>query len=117
MLDMIDPVEFSDVFDGHRPHEHIAPAGSPRVGDCTISLLGRRNCRRAPTWCQHMTEYWQTTVLDQLAERMISPRAHRPVAFVTFGHWGPFAYVENWGGLSTARFANEASMLSWLIAS
>jgi len=73
--------------------------------------------RRAPTWCQHMTEYWQTTVVDELAERLISPRAHRPVAFVTFGHWGPFAHVENWGGLSTARFANEASMLSWLIAS
>jgi hypothetical protein len=64
-----------------------------------------------------MREYWQTSVLDPLAERLIPARLHRPLAFDTFGHWGPWANVENWGRLATARFINEASMMSWLIAS
>ena len=64
-----------------------------------------------------MSDYWQSAVLDLLSERLIPARTHRPVAFVTFGHWGPFAHVENWGELSNARFINEASMISWLIAS
>jgi len=73
--------------------------------------------RRNPAWCQHMTDVWQSLILEPLAERLVTARTQRPVAFVNFGHWGPFAYVVNWGGLSTAIFANEASMLSWLIAS
>jgi hypothetical protein len=64
-----------------------------------------------------MTDLWQSLVLEPLAERLVPARTCRPVAFVTFGHWGPFAYVVNWGGLATAIFTNEASMLSWLIAS
>ena len=73
--------------------------------------------RRNPTFCQHVTERWQALVLGLLTERLIPARVSRPVAFDTFGHWGPWAYAENWGGLATARFINEASMLSWLIAS
>ena len=73
--------------------------------------------RRNPTFCQHVTERWQALVLGPLTERLIPARVSRPVAFDTFGHWGPWAYAENWGGLATARFINEASMLSWLIAS
>jgi len=52
-----------------------------------------------------------------LAERLIPARLNRPVAFDTFGHWGPWAGAVNWGGLATARFVNEASMISWLISS
>jgi hypothetical protein len=52
-----------------------------------------------------------------LADRLIPVRLNRPVAFDTFGHWGPWAGAINWGGLATARFLNEASMLSWLISS
>ena len=73
--------------------------------------------RRDPAFCQHMSEFWQVLILTPLAERLISARTNRPVAFDNFGHWGPWAYAENWGGLATARFINEASMLSWLIAS
>ena len=72
---------------------------------------------RDPAFCQQMCGYWQSSVLSPLAERLIPVRLARPVAFDTFGHWGPFSYVENWGGLANARFINEASMLSWLIAS
>ena len=73
--------------------------------------------RRDPTFCAHMAEYWQVAVLTPLASRLIPARLTRPIAFDTFGHWGPFAYVDNWGNLATARFVNEASMLSWLISS
>ena len=73
--------------------------------------------RRDQGWCQHMTDRWQTEVIDMLTERLIPARSHRPVAFTTFGHWGPWAYAENWGGLANAIFVNEASMISWLIAS
>jgi hypothetical protein len=55
--------------------------------------------------------------VEPLVERLIPARTLRPAAFTTFGHWGPWSYVENWGGLSTAIFINEASMISWLIAS
>jgi len=73
--------------------------------------------RRDAAFCQHMSEVWQQLILTPLAERLIPARVNRPVAFETFGHWGPWAHTENWGGLATARFMNEASMLSWLIAS
>ena len=79
--------------------------------------LANEIVRRDPTFCDQMAKYWQETVLTPLAERLIPARPTRPIAFDTFGHWGPFAYVDNWGGLATARFANEASMFSWLIAS
>ena len=64
-----------------------------------------------------MAELWHATVVEPLAERLIPTRTHRPAAFNTFGPWGPWAYTENSGGLSTASFRNEASMISWLIAS
>ena len=73
--------------------------------------------RRDEAWCQHMTDRWQTEVIDMFTERLIPARSNRPVAFTTFGHWGPWAYAENWGGLANAIFVNEASMISWLIAS
>ena len=73
--------------------------------------------RRDPAWCQHMSDCWQSLVLDPLIERLIPARTYRPVAFVAFGHWGPFAHVMQWRLLAIARFENEASMLSWLIAS
>jgi len=73
--------------------------------------------RRDAAFCQHMSDVWQQLILTPLAERLIPARVNRPVAFETFGHWGPWAHTENWGGLATARFINEASMLSWLIAS
>jgi len=79
--------------------------------------LAEEVVRRDPAWCLHMTECWQLSVQGPLTERLIPVRATRPVAFDTFGHWGPFAYVENWGELAAARFINEASMMSWLIAS
>jgi len=73
--------------------------------------------RRDPAFCQHMVELWQSVVLQPLSNRLISARLTRPVAFEMFGHWGPWAGAINWGGLATARFRNEASMLSWLISS
>ena len=73
--------------------------------------------RRDPAFCQQMADMWQVSVIDPLTQRTIPVRLSRPVAFETFGHWGPWAYSENWGGLATARFTNEASMLSWLISS
>ena len=48
---------------------------------------------------------------------LVDLQQNRPVAFDTFGHWGPWAGAVNWGGLATARFVNEASMISWLISS
>ena len=73
--------------------------------------------RQRPEFCQHVSDFWQALVLTPLAERLIPVRLNRPVAFDTFGHWGPWAGAVNWGGLATARFLNEASMLSWLISS
>ena len=73
--------------------------------------------RRNPAFCQHVTDFWQAFVLTALAERSIPARLDRPVAFETFGHWGPWAGAVNWRGLAAARFINEASMLSWLISS
>jgi len=73
--------------------------------------------RRDPAFCQHMIDLWQSVVLQPLSNRLIPARLTRPVAFDMFGHWGPWAGAINWGGLATARFRNEASMLSWLISS
>ena len=64
-----------------------------------------------------MTDYWQESVLDPLAQLQVPARSDRPVAFTTFGHWGLWAHIDDWGTLRAATFANEASMLSWLIAS
>ena len=73
--------------------------------------------RRDPAFCQHMVDLWQSIVLLPLMDRLIPARLTRPVAFDMFGHWGPWAGAINWRGLATARFRNEASMLSWLISS
>ena len=73
--------------------------------------------RRSPEFCQHMMEDWQSSVLDPLTERQVPARTHRPSAFDTVGHWGLWAHVDEWGTLRTATFTNEASMISWLIAS
>jgi len=73
--------------------------------------------RRDPAFCRHMIDLWQSVVLQPLSNRLIPARLTRPVAFDMFGHWGPWAGAINWGGLATARFRNEASMLSWLISS
>jgi len=80
-------------------------------------FLATEIVRRSPEFCQHMTEYWQTAVLTPLAERLIPARLHRPVSFDTFGHWGPYAHIGEWGTLRAATFTNEASMISWLVAS
>jgi hypothetical protein len=72
---------------------------------------------RDTSYCKRMAEIWQETVLNPMAERLIPARMTRLNAFESFGHWGPFAYTDNWESLATAIFINEASMLSWLIAS
>ena len=79
------------------------------------SLLATDIVRRTPEFCQHMTEYWQMSVLAPLTERLIPARLHRPVSFDTFGH--PYAHIDEWGTLRAATFTNEASMISWLVAS
>jgi hypothetical protein len=73
--------------------------------------------RRKPDFCKRMTEEWQETVLDPLNELMIPARLQRPIAFINFGHWGPWGHVYEWRVLVAARFTNEAGMISWLIAS
>ena len=37
--------------------------------------------RRTPAWCQHMTDVWQSLVLEPLAERLVPARTRRPAAF------------------------------------
>ena len=73
--------------------------------------------RRTPEFCQTMTEQWRESVLNPLTERLIPARVQRPASFDSRGHWGPFAHTDEWGTLRYATFTNEASMISWLIAS
>ena len=80
-------------------------------------FLAAEIMRRKPEFCLHMSDYWQETVLGPLTERLVPARLHRPHAFTSFGHWGPYAHTNNWGILVEARFPNEAGMMSWLIAS
>ncbi len=65
-------------------------------------FLATEIIRRKPEFCQHMSDLWQESVLVPMNERMIPARVHRPHAFTSFGHWGPFAHTNNWGTLVAA---------------
>jgi hypothetical protein len=80
-------------------------------------FLAAEIVRRNPEFCQHVTDHWQELVLNPLAERLIPARLQRPTAFDNRGHWGPYAHADEWETLRMATFTNEASMMSWLIAS
>lgn len=66
--------------------------------------------RRDPKFCQHRIDYWQDSVLTPLCEKLITAGHLRLIRSDIGDH-------EHVGDLATARFVNEAIMVSWLIAS